>query len=580
MNTPLHNILIVEDTHEDRRIYQHMLSRQSDFPCRMTIAKTGQEGLVCVQRVQPTCILLDYLLPDMDGLHFLRTLKEQLTDLPAIVVLTSQSSVSVAVEAMKLGAQDYLDKRSVTEDRLVRTVMNATMRVALQRELHLQTKRLQEQEAQYRTLVEGSIQGLYIHQQAMIEFANPAMARLLRYDSPQELVGQHYEVTVAPHERPRLESYRLAQLEGALVPSQYEYQGLCKDGTPVWLECVVSPVSWKLGEALMVAFVDISARKQAEQDLLRARKLESVGVLAGGIAHDFNNLLTGVLANVSLAKHLAVGQTKLVTRLDQAEKACEKASTLTQQLLTFADGGAPIRQPVSVVSLIRESVDFALHGSPVRADLDIAADLWLAHVDAGQMHQVIHNVVLNAAQAMPEGGVVEVRADNWVVEPQAVFALEAGRYIRLRVADHGPGMTAQVRANLFDPYFTTKDRGSGLGLTIAHAIVKKHDGYIAVDSRLGVGSAFTIYLPAAERPAVTQVTTDVSANDGAHILVLDDEDYILDLLREMLGGLGYTVTCSQDGVEVLAAYRQAIAENRPVARGDSRYHDSRWYGGL
>ncbi len=568
MNIPMNTVLIIEDSHEDQRIYQRFLSRQPDFPCRILTADTGRDGLARMLAEEPTCVLLDYLLPDMDGLHFLATLKEQadLSPLPAIVMLTSQGNTSIAVKAMKYGIQDYLDKGSIKAERLIHTVTNATAHVALQRELHLQEQRLRERELQYRTLVEASIQGLYILQDAVIEFANPAMAALLGYDEPRELVGRHYAVTVAPDDRPRLEAYRRAQLEGESAPSQYEYQGLCKDGTRVWLECVVSPVSWGLGAALMVAFIDISARKQAEEDMLRARKIESVGVLAGGIAHDFNNLLTGILANVSMAKHLATEQASLVSRLSEAEKACQQAAALTQQLLTFSKGGAPVREPISVATLIRESVDFALHGAAVRAKFNMAPDLWPAHVDAGQMHQVIHNVVLNAAQAMPSGGVVSVRAGNVVLEPQSIPTLEAGRYIQLTVTDHGSGIPDHVRPNIFDPYYTTKEHGSGLGLSIAYAIVTKHDGHITVDSVPNSGSTFTIYLPtttesipSAPRPLYAQVS------GRGHILALDDEDYILDLLHEMLDHMGYTVTCCRDGTEAIEAYQRAMAENRPIA---------------
>lgn len=255
-----------------------------------------------------------------------------------------------------------------------------------------------------------------------------------------------------------------------------------------------------------------------------------------------------------------------MSRLSEAEKACQQAAALTQQLLTFSKGGAPVREPISVAALIRESVDFALHGAVVRAEFNMAPDLWPAHVDAGQMHQVIHNVVLNAAQAMPSGGVVSVRAGNIVLEPQSIPTLEAGRYIQLTLTDHGSGIPDHVRPNIFDPYYTTKEHGSGLGLSIAYAIVTKHDGHITVDSAPNSGSTFTIYLPATTESILSAPSPPQAWVSGlGHILALDDEDYILDLLHEMLDHMGYTVTCCQDGTEAIDAYQLAMAENRPIA---------------
>jgi signal transduction histidine kinase len=222
-----------------------------------------------------------------------------------------------------------------------------------------------------------------------------------------------------------------------------------------------------------------------------------VGVLAGGIAHDFNNLLTVVLGNISLAKLLASTNAKAVTRLTEAEKACQRAAALTQQLLTFAKGGAPVRDTVELGNLLTESVTFALHGANVRGDLQIAEHLWAANVDARQISQVLHNVVLNAVQAMPNGGTVTVQADNIGLDASSTIPLPAGRYIKVVVHDQGVGIPGDVLPKVFDPYFTTKVAGSGLGLATAYAIVAKHGGYITIASDVGVGTTVVCYLPTA-----------------------------------------------------------------------------------
>ncbi len=560
MDHPSLTILIVDDNREDLTFYVRLLSRQSRFPCHVFTATTGDEGLRRVQRAEPICILLDYLLPDMDGLQFLAALHKLPSPVsPAVIMLTSQSDTAVAVKAIKCGAHDYLDKGVVNQERLVHTIVNATSQVTLQRELQDKEHALQESERHYRTLVEASIQGLCIYQDGRIQFANPAMATMFGYRRSQELLGQPWDTVIAPHERERLEAYQRARLNNEPVPASYEYQGVCQDGSLIWLDCVSSPLQWLGRPAIFSAFVDITARKQAEEELLRARKLESVGVLAGGIAHDFNNLLTGVLGNLSLAKRLAGLDSKVASRLVEAEKACQQATALTRQLLTFAKGGVPIRQTVSIASMLRESVDFVLHGANVRADFRIPDDLWPVDADEGQIYQVVHNLVLNAIQAMPEGGLVAVQAENVVLCGEEAGPIPKGRYVKIAITDQGHGIPADIITQIFDPYFSTKAQGSGLGLAIAYAIVAKHEGYLTVESEVGVGSTFYLYLPMASQ-LINAIPEPVDGPqiESARFLVVDDEPYILELLEEMLSSLGYDVICHEDGKDAIATYQRAF----------------------
>jgi CheY-like chemotaxis protein len=287
-------------------------------------------------------------------------------------------------------------------------------------------------------------------------------------------------------------------------------------------------------------------------------------VLAGGIAHDFNNLLTGILGNISLARMFAGSDERIVKRLMQAEKACQRATGLTQQLLTFSTGGIPIRRTVSIAELLRESTNFVLRGSNVRATLTIAEDLWPVDADAGQLNQVMHNVVLNAAQATPHGGTVQVQAANMVLQPGSTLPLQEGRYLKISVTDHGSGIPADILSNIFDPYFTTKDHGSGLGLTTAYTIVAKHNGHMTVTSQVGVGTTFTIYLLASEHsvPSPQNLPATPTRNTG-RILVMDDEEAIRDLLSDMLTTLGYESVCTRNGAEAIAAYQHARAAGEP-----------------
>jgi signal transduction histidine kinase len=321
-----------------------------------------------------------------------------------------------------------------------------------------------------------------------------------------------------------------------------------------------------LAQANAALLEQMAERQRMEDELLKARKIKSMGVLAAGIAHDFNNLLTGILGYVSLAKVVAQTDAKVVAYLTAAEQACQRATALTQQLLTFAKDGAPVRHTVSLVELLRECVGFVLGGANVRGDIQTAADLWPVDVDAGQINQVIHNIVLNAMQAMPGGGTVQVLAENVVLAAGVPFPLPEGRYVKITVQDSGRGIPKEVLSNIFDPYFTTKAEGSGLGLTTAYAIVIKHEGYITIASEVDGGTTVVIYLPASQQATVSaQTHASIPLSGSGRLLIMDDEAIVRNVLRQLLESLGYTVECVQDGTEAVAAYQRAQAAGQPFA---------------
>jgi PAS domain S-box-containing protein len=404
-----------------------------------------------------------------------------------------------------------------------------------------------------------------------ITFLNPIAAQLTGWPAAEALGRPVAEVLQLLSEQTRqpVDNPALGVLHAGWAVELPRHTVLrTRDGREVAVADSAAPIRTADGDLLgaVLVFRDVSAQRQMEEELLRARKIESVGVLAGGIAHDFNNLLTGILGNISLAKLLVSGDAKAVTRLTEAEKACQRATALTQQLLTFAKGGAPVLQTVSLTQLLTESVTFALRGTRVCGNLRVADDLWPVDADTGQMSQVFQNVVLNAVQAMPEGGTVEVRADNVVLGADSSLPLPEGRYIKIVMQDHGCGIPRDVLPKIFDPYFTTKARGSGLGLTTAYTIVAKHDGYIGVDSEMGGGTTVVIYLPASRQTvAPAPVSPTVPLVGHGRILVMDDEDIICDLLREFLTSLGYEVECVRDGRAAIAAYQQAQAAGQPFA---------------
>jgi len=299
------------------------------------------------------------------------------------------------------------------------------------------------------------------------------------------------------------------------------------------------------------------ARRRAEVELLRNQRLESIGVLAGGLAHDFNNLLTAILASVSLAKEASEAERREL--LGDAELASARARDLTRQLLTFSRGGAPLRRPLSLPRVLRETLGFALAGSPVRGEAAIDPDLWTVEADEGQLVQALNNLLVNAAQAMPTGGQVRLRAWN---EP-AVEATGEGPRVAISVEDQGAGIPAEHLPRIFDPYFTTKQKGTGLGLAVVHSIARGHGGRVAVTSALGRGSTFTLELPAAPGLAVAAPDPTREAPRGrGRILIMDDEVMVARTAERALRRLGYEVVVTHEGAEAVERYRAERAAGR------------------
>ena len=325
-------------------------------------------------------------------------------------------------------------------------------------------------------------------------------------------------------------------------------------GREGWLSTTKVPLRDSQGRIIGIVGIgrNITARKQMEEEFLKIEKHRSVGVLAGGIAHDFNNILTGILGNIFLAG-LYTDSDKISERLVEAERASIRAKDLIQQLLTFSKSGAPIKKIVSIADLLKNSVIFALRGSNVRCETAIPDDLWPAEIDEGQMNQVISNLVINADQAMASGGIVKVRAENMTIEAESGLPLKEG--------DHGIGIPEDDLPKIFDPYFTTKQKGSGLGLATTYSVVKNHDGHITVESHVGVGTTFHMYLPAF--PVEEEKVAGKPITGEGRILVMDDEELLRELVSDMLTNIGYEVTAAIDGAEAIELYKEATESGNP-----------------
>jgi nitrogen-specific signal transduction histidine kinase/CheY-like chemotaxis protein len=309
---------------------------------------------------------------------------------------------------------------------------------------------------------------------------------------------------------------------------------------------------------------DIGERRRIEEELARSDKLESLGVLAGGIAHDFNNVLAAILGNLSLAR-ARTDDDRVADCLARAGEAASRARELTAQLLTFSRGGAPVKRLAALGQLVPDAAHFILSGSASNVEVDVAPDLWPAEVDGGQFVQVVHNLTLNASQAMPAGGTVRISLRNVPLGPGDPSGLDPGDYVRMEVADQGLGIPRDLQSRIFEPFFTTKARGTGLGLSICYSIVTRHGGWIGVDSEPSKGTTFRVLLPASPTGRIEEAAPEArgKASGGGPILVMDDNDLVRATVESELEFLGYSPTGTRDGDEAVAAYEAAFRQGRP-----------------
>ncbi len=395
-----------------------------------------------------------------------------------------------------------------------------------------------------------------------IKQVNPAFSKTLGW-TEEEILSRPWIDFVHPEDKQATIEGGKRLIENGSV-SGFENRYLCKDGSYRWLSW--SDITQPLEKLIYAVARDVTDLKNMEEERVKSAKLESVGVLAGGIAHDFNNILGAILGNISLAGTLSerLHDKELFHLLSEAETAGLRARELTLQLLTFSKGGSPVKQLTDIAALIRESAGFVLRGSNVSSRQEIEADLWAASVDPGQINQLLNNILINADQAMPGGGTITITASNLSLEEGHNLPLENDSYLKISISDRGEGIAPEIISRIFDPYFTTKGTGSGLGLATAYSIVKRHAGHLEVESHPGQGTTFNIYLPASSsRPAQeddSEKTTSVSARK---ILVMDDEQAIRNVVAKMLSHLGHSTELADCGEEAIEMYKQALNSDKP-----------------
>ena len=426
-----------------------------------------------------------------------------------------------------------------------------------------QDEALRSSEARFRSIIEHSSTGILVAdlETRQIKYANPEICRLLGY-SEEEFHALKATDLAIPEEESLSAAAFQAHAEGKLHVSERTIRR--KDGSFIQMSINTVQLEYDGRPSIAGFFDDITEKRLLEEERLKTQKLESVGTLAGGIAHDFNNLLQGIFGFISMAKLTFDQKDKSLAMLAQAEKALHQSVNLTTQLLTFSKGGMPVKKVLDLRSVIENAVAFALSGSRITYEIVVDKDLRTAVADEGQIGQVIQNIVLNADQAMPLGGMIRVSARNMPAASLVPPADLQGDLVEIAIRDQGNGIPAEHLTRIFDPYFTTKEKGSGLGLATVYSIIKNHGGLIRVQSEIGKGTTFFIYFPASnEAVEKPKGPTIPAVTRKARVLVMDDEEMIREVARELLTSIGHDVICVESGETALEAYQAARDAGTP-----------------
>jgi len=442
-------------------------------------------------------------------------------------------------------------------------------------ELRVITRELQQNQNNHRFICDNTIDVIWTFDLVTNKFTffTPSIEKLRGY-TPDEAMQQSLEETLTPesytHIGMLLAEARHVAAEGKLPDTSYPVlvEHPCKNGSIVSTEVIVKIIIHdKIPVELIGVSRNITEKHKINKHLQNVQKIESLGALAGGIAHDFNNLLSGMFGYIDIAKNLIEqGSTEPgLKNLSKALGIFDRATSLTRQLLTFSKGGMPVKQTTVVSSLIANTVTFALTGSNVSPVFDINTTLWNCNIDGNQICQALDNIIINARQAMPSGGIIFVSAVNVSPEDPILPSMQKGHYVKITIRDQGMGIVPENIGRIFDPFFTTKKHGSGLGLAMTYSILSKHGGGITVESKHGSGASFTLYLPALPDAVPLQKTAPNTATGvGGTILVMDDEDYILDIASKMLVGMGYTVVTASNGTDALQKFIHAKDTGHPI----------------
>ncbi|MEW6209397.1 MAG: response regulator, partial [Acidobacteriota bacterium] len=532
---------------------------EAGYSCSYDRVETREGFLACLDE-DYDLIISDYGLPSYDGLAALNAVRGRDLEIPFILV-SGTVGEEVAIESLKAGATDYVMKNRLS--RLGPVVARALREFQERRQRRDAERSLRESEEKFRAIFQESLDVIMIidAETGLMLEVNPAARRILGYDE-ESLTGKHFSILFPPDPRSaRKDLLDELRVHGAV----FESQGfLRQDGTVCLMDLAAKLIVWGAGKAVLATFRDVTERKHLEEQLHHSQKMEAIGRLAGGVAHDFNNLITAIIGYSQLALNRLSPETLPRDEIEEVIKAGKRAASLTGQLLAFSRKQivqSRILDINEVVSDLKKMLT-RLIGEDVLLNADLDPASASIHADRGHIEQIIVNLAVNARDAMPEGGRLSIRTANIVLdEASAMHAgCQPGAYVALSIADTGTGMDSETQLRIFDPFFTTKekDKGTGLGLSTVYGIVKQNNGAITVESEIGRGTTFHVYLPAArETEAVSEETKNCGPQTAGNetILLVEDDPGVRQLVRSSLEMNGYRVLDAQDAEDAIEKYR-------------------------
>lgn len=557
--------LLIDDSETDGALIERELKRGGIDPDFRRVA-TPAALSTALEADNWDIVLCDYIMPGFDTKRALEIVREHDSDLPFIVI-SGVVRTSDVVDVLRSGAQDFIEKDDLA--RLVPAVERAVREAGERRALHKTEEALNRSEARFHDLIVGSDLGIQIASKDGDRlFVNQALADLFGYESPEEIMALPGAALVAEYHRERLDDFRRRTFENPEAGASYEFDGLRKDGTMIPLQALVRLIDWEGQTAIQRTFLDLTARKTAEEQLRQAQKMEAVGQLTGGIAHDFNNLLTVLMGSLEILKPKTEIDPTAGKHIDSALSAVKRGADLTRRLLAVSR-----RQPLSpstvLVNGLIDGMSELLRrtlGEQVEIETRFAADPWPAEVDTAQLENALLNLTINARDAMPEGGKLTIETANQTLDEGYARTnpeVMPGDYVVISVSDTGTGMPADILDRVFEPFFTTKSvgHGSGLGLSMVFGFVKQSGGHVTAYSEPGEGTTIRIYLPKSNKTseAVPRNRDTGEVTRGVEkVLVVEDDPDVRSYVVATLDSLGYDVSDASDGPNALALLESGL----------------------
>ncbi len=565
-----HKILLVDD---DTLVLETTGVALRNRGYDLRTAQSGADALKLLEEKEFDLVITDLVMDEIDGIDVLKAVKEKCPDTMTII-FTGQGNLSSAIAALRLNAEDYLLKPCETEDMFFR-IERCLEKLELKRKISRSEEALRKSEQRFRTVADFTYDWEYwVAPDGTHIYVSPSCERITGYTAKAfmrdpELLNR----IVHSADLSAWVTHQCLAFKGA-GPLSTDFRIITTEGKEKWISHNSQPVYNNDDKfiGLRCSNRDSSYRKRMERDVLKARKFETIAVMTDGIAHDYNNLLSVVMGNMSLAQTYLKPSDKIFKLIGNAEKALLQIKDLTRQLFTFSENFTPIKKNIAIAPMLENLVMLFISGSESECQFDIADDLWSVEIDRAQIGQVIRNLVMNAEDAMPLGGVITVSARNKEITQEDASVTSPGKYIEIAIEDRGVGISPELMDKIFDPYFSTKEKGvqkgMGLGLAICHSVIKKHGGYLKVKSKPGDGSVFSFLLPASSRKtgksgALRFPFFPAAPKISEKVLVMDDEEMIRELSTEMLRRLGYDAVSSDDGKKTLALYQEAMETDEP-----------------